>query len=197
MIRLWWVRHAPVTSRGLAGRRDVPADLSDRAALERLARFLPAAPVFTSPLLRTRTTAAAIAGARPVLPPVAGLREFDFGAWEGLTPAEISARDPALSRRFWSDPASAAPPGGESWAEVVARVDAALAERVLPALRRQGVGEAVLVSHFGVIATRIAQAGGLSARAALAHPIPHLSVTRIDLAPDERGSRLVFAARCV
>ncbi len=197
MIRLWWVRHAPVTARGLAGRRDVPADLSDRAALERLARFLPEAPIFTSPLLRTRATAAAIAGTRPVLPPVAGLREFDFGAWEGLTPAEIAARDPALSRRFWTDPSTAAPPGGESWSEVAARVDAALGAKVLPVLHRRGAQEAVIVSHFGVIATRIAWAGGLAPRAALAHPIPHLSVTRIDLGSDGGAGRLVFVARCV
>lgn len=197
MIRLWWVRHAPVRARGLAGARDVPADLSDRAALDRLARFLPQAPIFTSPLCRTIETARAISRGRPILPPVDGLSEFDFGAWEGLTPAEIAARDPALSRAFWSDPTDVHPPGGESWAEVSARVEEALKSEVFPRLRGLGRRDAIIVSHFGVISTRIARAAGLDARATLAHPVHHLSVTRIDHDLRTDTERLVFAGRMV
>lgn len=39
--RLWWVRHGPTHAKTFIGWTDRPADLSDTAALARLAAFLP------------------------------------------------------------------------------------------------------------------------------------------------------------
>ncbi|KKL74425.1 hypothetical protein LCGC14_2065050, partial [marine sediment metagenome] len=39
--RLWWVRHGPTGATGMLGWGDLPADLSDKAALGRLAAHLP------------------------------------------------------------------------------------------------------------------------------------------------------------
>ena len=39
MTRLWWVRHGPTHAKAMVGWRDLPADLSDTAALARLARL--------------------------------------------------------------------------------------------------------------------------------------------------------------
>ena len=53
------------------------------------------------------------------------LREYDFGAWEGLLWSEIPRTD---SERWISDLWSNAPPGGEKFAALYARVRAALAD---------------------------------------------------------------------
>jgi broad specificity phosphatase PhoE len=42
------------------------------------------------------------------------LAEMDFGAWEGRTAAELMEQDGNALRRFWSDPMTYSPPGGES-----------------------------------------------------------------------------------
>lgn len=177
MTRFWLVRHGPTHERAFTGWRDVPADLSDRAALDRLANFLPAdALVTSSDLSRSTATADAIAGGRRRLPPWDAFREFDFGAWDGLTFAQVDAADSALCRRFWEDPGDIAPPGGESWNAVAARVRAAMA-----ALAQDYHGaEIVVVGHMGMIMTAIAKCGGTPYQA-LGHRIDNLSVTDITI----------------
>lgn len=79
--------------------------------------------LLTSPLLRARQTAAVIAqrlgAAGAVVDPA--WSEAHFGRWEGRTPAEVDQSEPGALQRFWSDP-FAAPPGGESRAQVQQRV---------------------------------------------------------------------------
>jgi ribonuclease H / adenosylcobalamin/alpha-ribazole phosphatase len=80
------------------------------------------AAVLTSPLRRARQTAAAVADALGVPLEVRDeLIETDFGGWEGLTFAEAAERDPELHAR-WLGNEHVAPPGGESFAAVRARV---------------------------------------------------------------------------
>jgi probable phosphoglycerate mutase len=80
------------------------------------------AAVLTSPLRRARQTAAAVADALGVPLEVRdGLIETDFGGWEGLTFAEAAERDPELHAR-WLGNEHEAPPGGESFVAVGARV---------------------------------------------------------------------------
>ncbi|WP_307851677.1 bifunctional RNase H/acid phosphatase [Williamsia sp. CHRR-6] len=116
--------------------------------------------VVSSPLSRARVTAGAVAD-RLGLPVtvVDGFIETDFGTWEGLTFAEAVAQDPQLHRRWLSD-ITVAPPGGESFAEVTARVNAATDEVV----RTYGPGTVLVVSHVTPIKTvlRTALAAGPS-----------------------------------
>src|ERR1017187_7462065 len=94
--------------------------------------------IVASPLLRAVQTAEEVAAAAGV--PVMtdeGFRETDFGAWEGLTFAEVRERWPAEVTSWLADPA-VAPPGGESFTEVSERVIAAL-HRVLAERERQTV----------------------------------------------------------
>jgi alpha-ribazole phosphatase len=169
--RIWWIRHAPTHATTMAGHRDIPADLSDHAALARLASFLPqGAPVTSSDLRRATATADAIAGDRPRLPPDAGLREFDHGDWDGLHWTAIAEGWPDLSRDYWTTPGDAAPPGGESWNTAAARVSAAIDRHLhLPDL--------IVVAHMGTILTQLARATGKSPYDTLAQPIVPLSVT--------------------
>ena len=180
MTRLWWVRHAPTHARGFVGWTDLAADLSDSAAFARLRATLPGdALVISSDLARARATADALAGGAPRLPDDPDLREIHFGAWEGLTWEEIAARDPSLSRAYWSDPGPHAPPGGESWDSATARVSRA-ADRLAAGYRGRDI---VVVAHYGAILTQYQRAAGLSPHQALAQKIDNLSLSRFDHGP--------------
>ncbi len=99
--------------------------------------------IITSPLRRAGQTADEVAAATgaPVVTDN-DQRETDFGQWEGLTFAEARQRWPEEVTAWLADPA-AAPPGGESFVTVEARVQAARS-RLLAAYRDQTV---LLVSH--------------------------------------------------
>ena len=110
--------------------------------------------IVTSPLLRAVQTAqevTAVTGAAVVTDD--GFRETDFGAWEGLTFTEVRERWPAELAAWLADP-EAAPPGGESFADVSTRVTAAL-HRVLADREGQRV---LVVSHVTPIKTLVAAA---------------------------------------
>ena len=184
MTRLWLVRHGPTHAKGLCGWTDLPADLSDHAALNRLSAHLPDAPVIASDLSRAVATAAALADGRPVLPPDPALREIHFGAWENRTFDDVAATDPDLSRAFWEGAGDAAPPGGESWTAAAARVGAAIDRLVA-----LGHPHLIVVAHMGAILTQIARAEGEGAARALRHRIEPLSVTDI-LTPSWQVGRI-------
>jgi broad specificity phosphatase PhoE len=140
-----------------AGRSDVPlTDTGIRQALAAAKRLAGVGidVIVTSPLLRAARTAqevAAVTGA-PVVTDE-GFRETDFGAWEGLTFAEVRERWPAEVTTWLADP-EVAPPGGESFADVSTRVTDAL-HRVLTGRDRQTV---LIVSHVTPIKTLVASA---------------------------------------
>jgi len=93
------------------------------------------------------------AGVRQAAAAAKRLASADFGAWEGLTFAEVRARWPSEMARWLADP-SVAPPGGESFAQVSERVTAAL-HRVLASQAHQTV---LIVSHVTPIKTLVAAA---------------------------------------
>ncbi|MGZ9811832.1 histidine phosphatase family protein [Pseudoroseicyclus sp. H15] len=177
-----WVRHGPTHQKAFTGWRDVPADLSDKAALARLDAALPeGALLVSSDLTRARTTADALATPRPRLPHQPGLREFHFGLWDGAVFSTIAERWPDLSRAYWEDPGPHAPPEGESWNDAATRVEAAV-----QALEAAHPGAAfVAVAHIGVILTQYARAAGLSPKEAIAQNIAPLSVTTLRRVPGE------------
>jgi len=172
----WWVRHGPTHEKAFVGHRDVPADLSDSAAIARLAAYLPAdALLVSSDLSRSITTADAISMGRPRLPHSPALREFDFGVWDGMTFDAVSARDPALSRAYWETPGDITPPHGESWNTASARI-----APFVDALNMAHPGRHIIaVAHFGVILTQIARATGQTPVEAIGQKIDTLSVSRV------------------
>lgn len=175
--RWWWLRHAP-TADGLGrihGQDDVPCRPIEGAALAPLVDALPRGAVWvSSPLSRARDTASAIAGRVPWIE--AGLAEQDFGRWQGMTWDEVRDHDGDAWRAFWEDPAGNPAPGGESFAEVVRRVAAAVEGLTLEHAGR----DIVAVAHAGTIRAAIAQAQGLGHAAALRFAVDPLSLTRID-----------------
>ncbi|MGW4637278.1 bifunctional RNase H/acid phosphatase [Sphaerisporangium sp. NPDC004334] len=99
--------------------------------------------IVSSPLRRAQGTAETVAARAGLKVAVdQGLREVDFGAWEGHTFTEIQRRWPAELEAWLADP-SVAPPGGESFDQAAARVQAAK-ERLL--LDHKGK-KVLVVSH--------------------------------------------------
>lgn len=178
MRRLWLVRHGPTGAKGMCGWSDLPADLSDLPALERLRDALPLAPVVSSDLLRAVATADVLAGSRPRLPHEPDLREMHFGAWELRTHSEAEAEDAALARALWEEPGTCAPPGGESWNALCTRVWKAL-DRLLEA------GDLIAVCHFGPILAALQRARGITAAEVFGQRVEPLSLTV--LAREKRG----------
>jgi alpha-ribazole phosphatase len=179
MTRLWLVRHGPTHAKAMVGWTDLPADLSDIAALDRLSACLPHAPVISSDLSRAVTTADAIARGRQRLPHDPGLREIHFGDWEMRDYAEVEAQDPDLIHAFWDEPGQVRAPGGESWDMASARVGAAI-DRLLA----QNLPDMIVVAHFGAILTQVQRATRTTATEVLGHQIDNLSVTDLDCGPD-------------
>ncbi|MFD9822712.1 bifunctional RNase H/acid phosphatase [Streptomyces violascens] len=113
--------------------------------------------IVSSPLRRCRETAAAVAARLGLDVHVEeGLRETDFGAWEGLTFAEVRERYPD-DLDAWLGSAKAAPTGGgESFATVSRRVSAAR-DRLIAAYPRRTV---LAVTHVTPIKTLVRLALG-------------------------------------
>ena len=168
--QLWLVRHGPTHAREMIGWTDRPADLSDHAALARLAAELPDVPVISSDLIRARATADALQGRRPRLPDDPRLREIHFGHWEARRHAEVDAEDPQTLRAFWEQAGDTRAPGGESWNAMAARVHAGL--DALPAA-------AIIVCHFGPILAAVQRALGCDVQTVFAHRIDPLSLTEL------------------
>jgi ribonuclease H / adenosylcobalamin/alpha-ribazole phosphatase len=146
------------TERRFAGRGDIPLTEAGRAQAAAAAARLAARGgidlIVTSPLARARATAEAVATATGA-PLVADddLAETDFGKWEGLTFAEASERWPGEASA-WLGSADVAPPGGESFATVGQRVNAAL-DRLLASHQFRTM---LLVSHVTPIKTLVCRA---------------------------------------
>ena len=118
------------------------------SGVERAGRLKPAlsefhfARVLCSPLQRARSTADA-AGYGDRVEITSDLTEWDYGDYEGLTSPEIREQDPSWS--LWTDGC----PGGESPADVRARVDRLIANAV-------GSGGDVLLFAHGHILRSVA-----------------------------------------
>ncbi|KAG8887502.1 hypothetical protein FRB98_009518 [Tulasnella sp. 332] len=104
--------------------------------------------VFVSPRIRARKTFELLFSSLPELPPHSlsdEAREWDYGEYEGLTPAQIAAKRPGWS--IWKDGC----PGGESAEQMTQRVDSLIAK--IHELHRQyyedGVGlrDVMVVAH--------------------------------------------------
>lgn len=133
-----------------------------------LAALPPARAVHASPASRCRVLAGRIA-ARDGLDVIVDerLHELDFGAWEGRP---WSAIDRAESDLWAADPMTVAPPGGETFAALTARVAEALAGM------RQG---AVVVTHAGVIRAARMILTGAGFAEVFATPVPHCQPIRL------------------
>lgn len=103
--------------------------------------------IVSSPLLRCLGFATALAEKLAIECSIdRDFREIGFGAWEGLTPDEITTQDPDALESFLDDPINNRPPGAEPLHDFFVRVRGAYVRTV-----EQHNGRRVLVvAHAGV-----------------------------------------------
>jgi broad specificity phosphatase PhoE len=143
------------------------------AAREAL-RCCPISAAYTSPLLRAvQTTNVVLAPHGLTAQVLPALTECDVGHWEGLTWQEVQQRQPVAHARFLADPWHCPYPGGESLADVNARVAPALEE-----LLRAHAGQALLVvAHQVVLRAYLTPLLGLPLHQARRLPLGNGSIT--------------------
>ena len=154
-MQLYLIRHPrPDVAPGICyGRSDLALAEDATSAAAALRPLLPEdLPLFSSPLTRCRSLAAAL---HPAPQLDARLLELDFGDWEMRAWADI---DRAALDRWAAAPQECAPPGGESIAALRARVADFLSH-----LARCGLASAALVTHAGVMKVCAAEMLGLDA----------------------------------
>ncbi|MFJ6896205.1 bifunctional RNase H/acid phosphatase [Streptomyces hokutonensis] len=113
--------------------------------------------IIASPLTRTRETAAAVADRLGLDVTIEeGLRETDFGAWEGLTFGEVRERYPDDLTTWLADPTAQPTGDGESFAATATRI-AATRDKLIAAYAGRTV---LLVTHVTPIKTFVQLALG-------------------------------------
>lgn len=170
-----FVRHPPLPAlAGVCyGHLDaMPEPGAIEAAAAALAPRLPGWPIASSPSRRCLLLARALhamrtgASADEPIHVEPRLRELHFGDWEGVRWDDL----PRASLDAWSrDVAGHAPPGGESFVALIARVRAALDGLRVPH---------VVVTHAGVVRAALHLAGMPQAEAAAAQ-VAYLEPLRI------------------
>lgn len=151
------------------GRLDLaPGPEAESDVARALALLPPVIALHTGPARRCRMLADRIA-ARDGVPALVDerLQELDFGGWEGRRWDAIERTE---SDPWAADPWRLAPPGGETFAALSARVGAALAE--MPP-------GAVVVTHAGVIRAARMLLVGDGFDAVFAAPVPHCTPIRL------------------
>ncbi|MFQ9209757.1 MAG: histidine phosphatase family protein [Clostridium fessum] len=140
----------------IQGTTDIPLNETGRQQAEQLAAVLkkggyPAGTridaVYTSPLARAFQTAEILAkeGKLP-LRRLTGLRERDFGCWEGKSWQQVEAEYPDEFHLWREQPMVGIPSGGESRKSCEAR-----SERAIRQILEETAGDAVIVAHGGIL----------------------------------------------
>lgn len=192
MTRFILVRHGETLAnrefRYIGTRDDLLSDRGEEQAqlLAQALAVLPVQAVYSSPLKRAAKTAEPIAALHNLpVTILSDLRECSFGTWEGMSRAEVLASGSAAVKqlRAWERSPAAAPPNGESFEAVQARVISAVAHLV----EQHPDQTIVLVSHVGPIKVLLCSA--------LDAPLTSLSRVFLDPASvsvvDWAGSRQV------
>ncbi len=183
--RIYLLRHGAVVgaeTRRFIGHLDVPLSPLGEAQCHALAARLRGAglcAIYSSDLERARRSGEIVGRAVGLSPAtLPSLREMSMGRWDGLTAAEIEAREPDAFTRWMSGVGQFAFPGGESVADLV--------ERAWPALERIAdthSGEAVaVVAHGGTNRAILCRAVGLPYERLLAFGQDYASLTQLERA---------------
>ncbi|MEU3068348.1 bifunctional RNase H/acid phosphatase [Streptomyces sp. NPDC006906] len=141
--------------------------------------------IVSSPLRRCRETAAVVAARLRLGVRIdEGLRETDFGAWEGLTFAEVRERYADDLTAWLASPDTAPTGGGESFSEVADRV-AATRDRLVAGSTGRTV---LLVTHVTPIKTFVRLALGAPPEALFRMELSAASVSEVAYYADGNAS---------
>ncbi|MFI8303091.1 bifunctional RNase H/acid phosphatase [Streptomyces sp. NPDC085927] len=167
---------------------DAGREQAERTA-EALARRGTVQAVVASPLARTRETAGIVAARLGLEVSVEeGLRETDFGAWEGLTFGEVRERHPDDLNAWLSSPDAEPTGGGESFEATATRV-AATRDKLTAAYAGRTV---LLVTHVTPIKTLIRLALGAPPEALFRMELSAASLSAVAYYADGNASVRLF-----
>jgi broad specificity phosphatase PhoE len=191
MAKIYLARHGETDwnrERRVMGRSNSPLNTIGVAQAKQLAKRLAGAgitAIYSSPLPRALETAEML-GASLGLIPMAEPRllEVDMGSWEGRYWSELDG-DP-IRQRYYEEPKTARPPGGETLWEAQQRAVAVTDELH----RHQPDGAFLLVSHADVIRCVLAHYLKIDLQTARQFRIDHASVSLIS--PDSKVAILDF-----
>lgn len=145
--------------------------------------------IVASPLARTRETAGIVAARLGLDVTVEeGLRETDFGAWEGLTFGEVRERYPDDLTAWLADPEARPTGGGESFAATAERV-AAARDKLIAAYAGRTV---LLVTHVTPIKTLVRLALGAPPESLFRMELSAASLSAIAYYADGNASVRLF-----
>ena len=166
----------------------VGQDQAARAATELAARGT-IQHIIASPLTRTRETAAAVADRLGLDVTIEeGLRETDFGAWEGLTFGEVRERYPDDLTTWLADPTVQPTGGGESFAATATRI-AATRDKLIAAYAGRTV---LLVTHVTPIKTFVQLALGAPPESLFRMELSAASLSAVTYYADGNASVRLF-----
>lgn len=184
MTTIYLIRHGEVAGnsgevRTFAGARDLeltPRGLEQARAVARRFENVKLDAVYASTLQRAYLTAEGIAAPHHLaVTRDSAFSEVNYGAWEGLSEADILKDYAELWRARVADPFSVAPPGGESYRDLWERLEPAWS-RVLEEHRGQTV---VIVGHNGSLRVLLCQLLGAPPANARRLQIGNCSVTKL------------------
>ncbi|WP_327404461.1 bifunctional RNase H/acid phosphatase [Streptomyces sp. NBC_01288] len=145
--------------------------------------------IIASPLTRTRETAAAVADRLGLDVTIEeGLRETDFGAWEGLTFGEVRDRYPDDLTTWLADPTAQPTGGGESFADTATRI-AATRDKLTAAYAGRTV---LLVTHVTPIKTFVQLALGAPPESLFRMELSAASISAVAYYADGNASVRLF-----
>ncbi|RPE44380.1 putative phosphoglycerate mutase [Streptomyces sp. Ag109_O5-1] len=167
---------------------DVGQEQARRVA-EALARRGTIETILASPLTRTRQTAGAVAERLGLDVTIEeGIKETDFGAWEGLTFGEVRERYPDDLTTWLADPSAHPTGGGESFAETAARI-AATRDKLIAAYAGRTV---LLVTHVTPIKTFVQLALGAPLQSLFRMELSAASLSAVAYYADGNASVRLF-----
>jgi broad specificity phosphatase PhoE len=163
-LTLYLLRHGETEASrtgGYCGKLDIELSAEGRLMAEDFASAYAGhsfAGVYASPLRRTRDTVAPLCRATGRTPEFReGLRELEYGAWEGLSPEAVSRDHGEDYLRWLADAGWNAPTGGERGIDVGLRAMAVLEE----IWRNHPDGDVLVVSHKATIRILLCQLIGV------------------------------------
>jgi probable phosphoglycerate mutase len=181
MTLLYLIRHGSTAwnrDGRMQGWADPGLDAQGRQQVQALARRLYSESFeafYSSPQARARETAEAVAAGHNMQVVYDDrLRERNLGEWTGLTFEEARVRNPEQAVDDWRIPG---PPGGESQAQLMARVSAVLDE----VAARHPEGTVGVFSHGGALSAYLEHLLGIPAGRAVSFSFHNTAIARISL----------------
>ncbi len=198
MTTVYLIRHGSVVDaerRRFIGQLDVPLSPLGEAQCAALAARLRGTglrAIYTSDLARALRSGEIIGAPAGLTPrPLRALREMAMGSWDGLTAAEIEARDPEGFAGWMARVGQFPFPGGESVPELVRRAGPALdriagahAGEPVAVVAHGGTNRAILCHLLGLPFDRLLAFGqDYAALSVLEHAAGRWSLRRLNDAP--------------